>query len=152
MADGSRLDVPTALNEGDETPGSVSYSSIYTRFHDELVQPHRPVPTAALDWGHEGPNTRNLAVQDKCPGRFVDYLTIGTVDLATAELVIDALTHPGPVDPGRVPDSACREGLMAGQRGQVAGIVSAWEYSRSQGFPKWHMRSSEPPLKPYARR
>lgn len=80
----------TTLNAGDETPGEIDYSSIYSRLYDELVQPDGPVPTAGLDWGHEDARTKNLAVQDVCPGRLVDHITIGTVDRLTQELVLDA--------------------------------------------------------------
>ncbi|MDQ6697023.1 MAG: lipase family protein, partial [Actinomycetota bacterium] len=61
-----------ALNAGDETPGSVSYTSIYTAT-DELVQPSGfPSTTAALSGG------RNVLVQSLCPGRIVGHL--GLVD------------------------------------------------------------------------
>ena len=99
-----------ALNAGDETPGNVDYSSIYSTLHDEAVQPDGPVPTAGLDWGHAGPHVKNLAPQEVCPGRLVDHLTIGTTDRLTQELVIDAITHDGPVNPARVAAGAAVRG------------------------------------------
>ena len=46
-----------ALNSGEETPGGVSYTSVYT-LNDELVQPYQ---TADLKGG------ANIPVQDVCP-------------------------------------------------------------------------------------
>jgi hypothetical protein len=94
------------VNLGDETPGNIDYTSIYS-YTDELVQPAAPVPTAALDFGHEGPHVRNVNVQDVCPGRLVDHLSIGTTDQFAMDLTLDAFDHPGPGDPARVASVAC---------------------------------------------
>jgi triacylglycerol lipase len=147
MAPGSNF--VRALNGGDETPGRVSYSSLYTRF-DELVQPTAPVPTAALDWRHEGANTRNLAIQQKCPGRVVEHVGIATTDAAAFALVLDALEHRGPVNPARVPDSVCRSASFIRGR-SLGGLLSAWRFSMSKGLPRWHLAWREPRLRSYAR-
>ncbi|MGH8456698.1 MAG: esterase/lipase family protein, partial [Stenotrophobium sp.] len=39
-----------AMNAGSETFPNISYTSIYSGFYDELVEPVTPVPTAGLDW------------------------------------------------------------------------------------------------------
>ena len=85
----------TTLNEGDESPGSVSYTSLYT-WTDELVQPsYGPDATAPLA---EDDNVTNLALQEACPGRVVDHLTIGTTDRASFLLTLAAFDQDGPLD------------------------------------------------------
>ncbi len=104
MRPGSRF--LEALNGGDETPGEISYTSVYT-LTDELVQPQVPESTSRLE------GAANLAVQDLCPGRPVDH--IGMVwDGVVFEAVKDALTHPGPANPGRLPPDLCTRTLMPG--------------------------------------
>ena len=137
----------TALNAGDESPGAVDYSSIYS-ITDELVQ---PATTAPLEAGHEPPNVRNVSVQDVCPGRIVDHLTIGTTDRLTMELVVDALSHPGPVDPARVP--AVPTCLLPDQYAvpeQFPVLFEQFQRSFSGGFPEFGLTDTEPPLKAYA--
>jgi len=142
----------TTLNAGDETPGDVSYSSIYSTFYDELVQPDRPVPTAGLDWGREDAGTRNLAVQEVCPGRFVDHISIGTVDRLTQELVLDALTHPGPVDPSRVrPGVLCALPDLYLVPGTFPALVDQFQRSMAGGLPGAPLTDRESPLAAYAR-
>lgn len=85
----------TTLNDGDESPGSVSYTSLYT-WTDELVQPsYGPDATALLA---EDDNVTNLALQEACPGRLVDHLTIGTTDRASFLLTLAAFDQDGPLD------------------------------------------------------
>ncbi|MDT0636417.1 lipase, partial [Salinisphaera sp. W335] len=72
-------DFVTALNAGDETPGDIDYTNLYTVF-DELVQPVSPVPTAALDFGKDNPQVANILLQDVCPGHLTEHITIGTTD------------------------------------------------------------------------
>ncbi len=76
------------LNAGDETPGSVSYTQVTTRY-DEVVIPHTSGYLAA------GPRTTNITLQAKCPLELAEHLFI---PLATPSLSItlDALTHTGP--------------------------------------------------------
>jgi len=141
-----------ALNAGDETPGAVDYSSVYSTLHDEAVQPDGPVPTAGLDWGRAGAHVRNLAVQDVCPGRVVDHLTIGTTDRLTQELVLDALSHDGPVDPLRVDAGAlCAVPDQFADPAQVPALLQSFQDSMRGGFPDPHSVPQEPPLAPYTR-
>ena len=140
----------TALNAGDESPGAVDYSSIYS-ITDELVQPALPVPTSALDWGRTEPNVRNVSVQDVCPGRLVDHLTIGTTDRLTQELVIDALSHPGPVDPARLPVlPTCLLPDQYAVPEQFPVLLEQFERSFAGGVPEFALVDTEPPLKAYA--
>ena len=84
-----------ALNAGDETPGPVHYSSIFSST-DELVQPGTGTPTAALQGG------ANVRIQDLCPYRYVSHVGLAADAVAYA-LVMDALKHPGGVDITRLP-------------------------------------------------
>src|SRR3546814_19493292 len=69
-----------ALNAEDETRGDISYTSLYSGFYDVLVEPAAPVPTAARDFQQDNPQVANILLQDVCPGRFVDHVTIGLTD------------------------------------------------------------------------
>lgn len=145
-----------AMNTGEEAPGDVSYTSIYSGFYDELVEPATPVPTAGLDWGQTRPNVSNILLQDVCPGRFVDHLTIGLTDALTFALVLDALEHPGPADVQRAGGSSLC-GLVPIVPDQVvapeavSGILQALQQEPANGLPDPHLAAAEPPLKPYAR-
>ena len=144
----------TALNDGDETPGGVSYTSLYTMF-DELVQPFTPVPTAALDFEQGNPNVTNLLLQDLCPGRFVDHVTIGLIDRLAFELTLDAISNPGPLDIERAGGAALC-GLAPIVPDQVIGTSDATvaleilQASLGNGAPEFHNTTEEPPLKDYA--
>lgn len=80
-----------ALNAGDETPGSISYTQVTTRY-DEVVTPYRSAYLAA------GPRTTNVTLQDRCPLDLTDHLGI-IYDPAALEWVLNALGRPGPADP-----------------------------------------------------
>ena len=89
-----------ALNSVQETFPGISYSAIYTRL-DEVVVPNRgPAASSRLQGG--GGALTNVAVQEVCPQNASEHLAIGTFDNTAYELAVDALTHPGPADPGRV--------------------------------------------------
>jgi triacylglycerol esterase/lipase EstA (alpha/beta hydrolase family) len=135
----------TTLNAGDETPGSVSYSSIYS-LTDELVQPATPTATAAVD------GATNVLVQDLCPGRVVDHLSLGTTDRLVQELTIDALVDAGPVDPARLDlDATCSIPDQMAEPAMLTIMVGQGPSSFGGGFPAWHPSSREPDIKPYAR-
>lgn len=79
MAVGS--DFLATLNAGDDTPGAVHYTNLYT-LQDELV---RPVQNAAL---HDG--ATNVLIQSQCPLRVVDHVGLA-LDGTTYDGVHDAL-------------------------------------------------------------
>lgn len=143
-----------ALNAGDETPGEVDYTSLYTLF-DELVQPALPVPTAALDFGQSNPRVTNLLLQDLCPGRLVDHLTIGLTDRLTFDLVVDAISNPGPADVTRAGGAALC-GLLPILPDQIvspaaaSALASILQQSAAAGLPNLQFVTEEPALKPYA--
>lgn len=143
-----------ALNAGDETPGHIDYTSLYTLF-DELVQPAVPIATAALDRGQDNPRVRNLLLQDLCPGRLVDHLSIGLTDRLTFELVLDAIENPGPADPDRAGGAALC-GLLPILPDQIVSpaaataVFSILRQSAAAGLPALPFVTDEPALKPYA--
>lgn len=124
---------------GDETPGNVSYTSIYSRT-DELVQPYE---TAKLNGGS------NIAVQEVCPGRPVEHIEM-VYDAATYALVMDALTHKGTADPSRFSGSACLQTTMPGvsEEDMAAGEADFW--SHAPGKLSENQVDSEPPVADYA--
>lgn len=143
-----------AVNRDDETPGEVSYTSLYTQF-DELVQPVSPVPTAALDWGQDNPAVTNLLIQDLCPGRLVDHVTIGLTDRIAFELTLDAISNPGPADVARAGGAAlCGLAPIVPEQviadGAVLAMLAILPKEPGFGFPAFHAVNEEPPLKPYA--
>jgi triacylglycerol lipase len=79
------------LNAGDETPGSVSYTVVTTRY-DEVVTPYRSAYLAS------GPRTTNVTLQDRCPLDVIDHVGI-IYDAAALQWVEDALGRAGPADP-----------------------------------------------------
>jgi triacylglycerol esterase/lipase EstA (alpha/beta hydrolase family) len=137
MANGSNF--IAALNAGDETPGDVSYTSIYSSF-DFVVTP--PEETSPLD------GASNILIQDVCPMRPVDHNNMSG-DAVTYAIALDALTHPGPADPARIPASTCNQGSMPGARYEN-GLQPVIDEIASGG-PEWEYVTEEPPLKPYAR-
>ena len=128
-----------ALNAGDETPGAVSYTSVYT-LTDELVQPYS---TADLDGG------TNITVQDVCPGRVVEHIEM-VFDAATYGLVLDALRHPGPANKGRFDKALCLQRTMPGvtPADLVAGEADFWSHAPAKLGE--NQLKSEPPLASYA--
>lgn len=144
-----------ATNTGDETPGDVDYTTIYT-ITDELVQPVFPVPTAALEFGQDNPRVSNILLQDVCLLNVVDHVTIGTIDRLAFELAVDAITNPGPADVTRAGGAAlCLNPLPiiadpALASAGVTALLDILQRDAAAGLPDLHLVDAEPPLKPYA--
>ncbi|TXI09892.1 MAG: alpha/beta fold hydrolase [Rhizobium sp.] len=143
-----------ALNAGDETPGSIDYTTIYT-LTDELVEPAQPVPTAALDWQQDNPHVRNVLIQDVCPLQITDHVTIGTTDAVAFALALDAIEHDGPADPVRAGGSALCTNIPIILDPAIASaganaLVTILQSDIAAGVPNPHLVSAEPSLKPYA--
>jgi hypothetical protein len=101
-----------ALNSSQETFPGISYTVAYTRL-DEIVVPNlNEQGSSALHGG--GGDVTNVAVQEVCPLDVSEHLAIGTYDNTAYALAIDALEHPGPADPSRIPSSVCLQPLMPG--------------------------------------
>ncbi|NUU21852.1 MAG: alpha/beta fold hydrolase [Streptomycetaceae bacterium] len=151
---GSASAFTRALNSGDETPGDVDYTDIYTTY-DEAVRPVAPVPTAALDWNRGNPKAANVLLQDVCPGRLVEHAYLGLFDRATFELTVDALAGTGPANipraggpaicgplpafPTPVLDPTLLEDLLDLLPGELATLPV-----------DLHLTTREPPLRDYA--
>jgi triacylglycerol lipase len=131
----------TALNAGDETPGAVSYTNVYS-LTDELVEPSTTVPLTGAS---------NVAVQSLCPGRVVHHG--GLLDDAVAgALVLDALGHPGGADPARISPATCAEAFMPGVTAEDAISGNATLYSHAaQAFSEHPGVTSEPAPAAYVR-
>lgn len=134
----------TALNKGDETPGRVNYSVVYSDT-DSTVPP--PSPIVRRDTGDS-----NTAVQDICPGREVSHTQI-LYDAVSVALVFDALTHSGPARASRVDRSFCDRTYAAGieeaaaeQQQKFGDAYFAARYTSAQQV------SAEPALPRYAGR
>lgn len=144
-----------ALNAGDETPGDVDYTSIYTQF-DELVQPVSPVPTAALDWEMNNPKVSNILLQDVCPALLADHVTIGISDATTFLLTLDAILNDGPANIDRAggPETLCTApALIPGVSlppDFLLRMAMLFPMEFENGMFDPHTASEEPALKPYA--
>lgn len=80
----------TSLNADDETPGSVSYTNVVTKY-DRVVTPYTS--------GYlSGPSTTNIAVQNLCPADTVDHQH-APEDIAVILVAINALQVSGPAQP-----------------------------------------------------
>jgi triacylglycerol lipase len=121
-----------ALNRGDETPGPIDYTSIYSKT-DELIQ---PVGTQDVKGG------TNLLLQDLCPGRRVDHGGIAGDDV-TYRLVIDALTNTGTANPDRAKVKCARDAFP--------GVGKPPQFGPPPKGIDPHFADHEPPLEPYAR-
>jgi triacylglycerol lipase len=136
-----------SLNAVDETPGAIDYTSLYS-LDDELVQPAAPTATAALIGG------TNVLIQDVCTGRTVSHGS-EPFDAVVYALVVDALTHAGPVDTARVlaehPD-LCTQIFMPGLTPDDG--ASAHEVVYANGGEAVGLSAgqatAEPALRPYA--
>jgi triacylglycerol lipase len=96
-----------ALNTDDETPGDVSYTSIYS-LTDELVTPQ--LPKSVSD---QGGDATNVAIQSICPIRVVSHIQ-ALADAVAYAVALDAFTHPGPADPSRINRSVCGRLFLPG--------------------------------------
>lgn len=119
-----------AINRGDETPGDPSYTSLYTLF-DTFVFPSGT---------QELQGAANIRLQDVCPARPVEHLTMA-LDGLTYLLVMDALTNPGPADAARLGADRCLATLMPA----VDTVPTT-----SPDYTGLEETDSEPELRPYA--
>lgn len=143
-----------ATNRGDQTPGDLSYTAMYSQF-DELV---RPVETAAIEPGQNNPKVTNILIQDICPARIVEHATIGLIDAVAFNLALDAIEHPGPANVERAGGTALC-GLLPIVPNLVipslpdllAGLITIAMKEPGNGLPGLHLAPAEPELRDYAR-
>ncbi|MEU3663016.1 alpha/beta fold hydrolase [Streptomyces sp. NPDC032940] len=86
-------DLLTKLNEGGDTVPGVRYTVIATRY-DEVVTPYRGQYL-------NGPNVRNVLLQDLCPLDLSEHLAIGLIDRIAFHEVVNAL------DPAHATPTTC---------------------------------------------
>jgi triacylglycerol lipase len=137
-----------ALNADDETPGDVSYTSIYSLTDDGGAVPQLPQSVS-----QQGDGATNVPIQSICPVRVVSHVQ-ALADAVAYAVVIDAFAHPGPADPSRIDPSVCNQLFLPGVTLDSFAIhvatISAILYAYSSGiaYPTVHR---EPSLRCYAR-
>lgn len=136
-----------ALNDGDQTPGSASYTNVFSDT-DELVfmlgEDDPSSASAAVD------GATNIRVQDLCPGRPVEHLQ-HVYDAQVYRLVVDALEHPGPAQAARA-GRACGQVTMPGVELYDAAAQSAATFANFAARTSENKVDAEPPVAEYARR
>ncbi|MGJ8668261.1 MAG: esterase/lipase family protein [Oceanococcus sp.] len=148
-------DFITVTNLDDETPGDISYTTIYTLF-DELVQPALPTPTAALEFGLGNPNVSNILLQDVCPAYVTEHALIGIADGLAFALALDAINNSGPADSERAGAAdLCALPLLPAVSlslpGLLAGGAEVFGMEFENGPPSdLHLSVGEPALRDYA--
>lgn len=131
-----------ALNSGDETPGNVEYTNIYTTLADELVQPASSAATTGAT---------NINIQSVCPARLVDHVSI-VADRAVLAMVLDALTNRGPTAVSRLPADVCTAlpPLFPDDPTAALGVLTADLVDAHVPAPS--LTTEEPALRRYATR
>jgi triacylglycerol esterase/lipase EstA (alpha/beta hydrolase family) len=125
------------LNAGDETPGGADYTSVFSSSDTTAFKP----------WGAPSPALEgavNVRVQAICPWRPVGHAAL-TWDAVAFAVVMDALDHPGPADPSRIPRSVCRRLTYPGVDPLVFLRRAGRQWST---FPYPTATSREPPSPP----
>jgi triacylglycerol esterase/lipase EstA (alpha/beta hydrolase family) len=101
-----------AMNSGQETFPGISYTEVYTHY-DQFVTPAADdTGTSSLHGG--GGRITNVALQDICPANTAEHIKAASYDPVGYALAIDALTHDGPADPGRIDASVCTQPFPPG--------------------------------------
>jgi hypothetical protein len=107
-----RAEFIKALNSYQETFPGISYTEIYTHTDQIVVPNFDDTGSSSLHGG--GGQIENVAIQDVCPLDLSEHLAVGTMSNVAYSLAIDALEHPGPADPSRIPASVCNQYFMPG--------------------------------------
>ncbi|SDH14860.1 esterase/lipase family protein [Pseudonocardia oroxyli] len=127
-----------ALDSGAATFPGIDYSVITSDLDTRV-----PPAAAAL------PGVASTTVQQVCPGREVEHLSLGLSDAVSLALAVDALRNPGPVDPTRIPPATCRDArpveIQPGP--QERGTAAVLAAQNVTGAPV----NGEPPLPCYTR-
>jgi triacylglycerol esterase/lipase EstA (alpha/beta hydrolase family) len=131
-----------ALNATDETPGNVSYTSIYSQ-NDELIQPYTTAPLQGA---------ANMMIQDLCSARPVEHVG-EAYDAVVFAAVIDAISRRGPAKPARFATAElCTRSFMPGVDAVSAASGSVLLYNNAIVAIQNHRRvDREPRLRSYAR-
>jgi pimeloyl-ACP methyl ester carboxylesterase len=137
-----------ALNSFQETFAGTSYTVVYTHT-DWVVTPNfDDTGSSSLHGG--GGEISNTAIQDICPLDLNEHNALGTVDAVAYALAIDALDHPGPADPARIPGSVCTQPFMPGVNpATVATDAAATAADLLTNIATYPPVPAEPPLRCY---
>jgi triacylglycerol esterase/lipase EstA (alpha/beta hydrolase family) len=138
-----------AMNSYRETFAGISYTQIYTHL-DEIVQPNLD-HTGSTSLSGRGDIT-NVATQDVCPTNTADHIAVGSYDPVAYALAVDALDHPGPADPRRIPQSVCTEAVMPGVEPSTlaTNLAGAWLQIMTALISDPRV-DAEPALEPYTK-
>ena len=141
-------DFLTALNSRAETFRRIAYTNVYSHY-DEVVSPNADATgRSSLHTGRG--RIANIAAQDVCPGDLSEHLLLGTIDPVAWELFLDAVTHPGPADPSRLPASVCSRNFMPGvDENTYTTDLAAAGVSLANTIAIYPTVPAEPPLRPY---
>jgi pimeloyl-ACP methyl ester carboxylesterase len=143
-----RAEFIKALNSSQETFPGISYTEVYTHT-DEVVVPNLNDQGSSSLHGGGGAIT-NVAIQDVCPLDLSEHLAVGTMDNVAYTLAIDALDHPGPADPSRIPSSVCSQPLMPGVNPATALTdFASLSTDLAENIAAGPRVPAEPPLKCY---
>jgi len=131
-------DLLAALNSEAETFPGIDYT-VVTSDVDTVVPPADTALTGVP----------SIRVQQICPGREVEHVSLGLSDAVSLALVVDALRSPGPADPARIPPATCADARPAGLTdvAQQRGTAAVDAQLRQAGAPV----SGEPALPCYTR-
>jgi pimeloyl-ACP methyl ester carboxylesterase len=126
-------------------PAGPSYTTVASTYDEVVV----PAPQSShLD------GARNIVLQDVCgPQKYADHYTFA-VDGTTSDIVLDALDHPGPADPDRLPADSCTQAYPRGVSPLL--VAETGLYSAPALAPVGHDDgpdvTEEPPLRCYMKR
>lgn len=137
-----------ALNNHDESPGDIDYTSVYSRT-DQFVW---LAGAGGNPWDDSASidGATNIAVQDFCPGRSVEHVQV-VYDAAFYAVVFDALAHDGTANQSRIDRSVCLQHAMPGVDNGEA-VAMTVEIDRDlMMLTGEHHTKAEPTLASYAR-
>lgn len=136
-----------ALNDGPDTWPGVSYTQVGT-VYDEIVVPYT---STSLRAPAGDARVTNTTVQAVCPSEVVEHF--GMSASQGAWLVgLDALVHPGPARPSRIPRSGCSSLFMPGVRTERFALdAAAALVQTARSSLTTPQLPAEPPLRRYAR-
>lgn len=113
-------DFLAVLNNDDETPGDVDYTSIFS-YTDEIVITRYGDPSPALD------GATNIAVQNLCAFRPVQHIAMITSSPVYA-IARDALDNDGPADLSRIDRRTACQRLVAADMQPISGLINTATY------------------------
>jgi len=129
----------TALNSGNQTPGPVSSTSIYSTLVDQLITPN--ASAARIE------SAANIELQAVCPARVVTHGSI-IVDAAAFALVTDAFSNSGPAAASRFNRATCSNTTFVALPPTLSLGILLQPITMPATAP---IPTAEPPLKPYTR-